>query len=172
MANIGVVQITEAHREASAASVDVVAEAVAETVVCKLRMLDEDVACGIGVAEYAVFVMVKIAVAQRKSRAFEADARAVAVSYCGAGKLQPFYCRIAALEYPDRLALGAGAARAQVRAAARAANRQIVLPPDCNVAVVDARVNFDDIAIAGNSRSIAGSRELPRGADAQQRRLR
>jgi len=64
------------------------------------------------------------------------------------------------------------AVRAQMRAAADAADCEVVLPPDCGIAGVDARIDLDDVAVASAPGGVARLGKLSLGADAQQFRAR
>src|SRR5207302_7378411 len=82
MADDGVVRIAIPQREAAdRTDVKVVALSVAEAVVGKLRMLDDDLALRIGACKDAVLVMVEVAAAHEQSGSFLTDSGAVAIRH-------------------------------------------------------------------------------------------
>src|SRR5688572_29271260 len=139
-------------------------------------MLDDDVALRISARENSVLVVMEITVAQPQPRAFEAYARAVAVRHRGARELDIFDPRVRALDDPDGLAFGDGAARLQMGASADAADSKAALPPDGDVARIGPRVDLDDVAVESDLGRCTGGLEGALGTDAQHgiphRRLR
>ena len=168
----GVVHVAEAQGEAARlADIDVVVVPLRVAVARELGVLDDDVALGVDAAQDAHLVAVEVAVAHREAGAFGADPGAVAMAHRRARELDVLDQRAAALDHPDRLALGVRPGGVQARPAARAAQREIVLRPDCDVARVVPGVDLHDGAVARDARCVARALKHAAGTDAQDLRL-
>src|SRR5438034_1259228 len=163
-----VVRVARPEREAPGADdVDVVRPSVAGAVGGEFRALDHDVALRASARQEAGVVIVEAAVAHRETDTLAADSGAAALRRPRAREFGALDGYVPALDDPDALALGEGAAGAPARHAADGADREIALEPDGRVAVVDARVDLDDVAVAGRARGAAREAKRPSGPDPQ-----
>src|SRR5205823_4047873 len=116
-----VMHVAVAQSESAPADVEIVAIAVARSVVGEFGMLDDKVTIA-AAAENSILVVMEITVAHCESGAFDPDTGAVAIRDLCTGKLDSFDSRIRAFDDPDRLALGAGTVGAQMYPTTHAAD--------------------------------------------------
>lgn len=141
--------------------------AVAMAVAFELGILDDNFRPRVAAAKNAILVVVKVAVANGQTGAFQADCRAIPIRHACSGELDVLHRHIVAPEYPDALALGGGTMRGHVGNAARSPDGQVILLPDGDIAVVGARVDLDGVAIPGKLGRDARQHELTVRPDAQ-----
>lgn len=149
LAYICVVGVAAGHAKAlDAADVNIVGLTIAIAVAGKFAIFDVEFRRFVVVGEDAVFVVEESTVADDKVAFFKADTGAVLVFYFAVVEADILDRDAATAHNPDSFALNVAPIGKEADGAANAANGEVILIPDGDVAHVVAAVDFDGITVA------------------------